>query len=120
MRSRVRFASLPWGFFLEEEDSHGDHGLGGLVELRFKALLVPHIHVSPSTSSGQRKSEVGYTSAITGREDHEVHKGHVVALEKKLTVTHPPGSTDECTVLGSSAARYYTASKCCPLTKQNI
>jgi hypothetical protein len=26
-------------------------------------------------------SEVGYTSATTGREDHEVHKGHVVALE---------------------------------------
>jgi hypothetical protein len=31
--------------------------------------------------------EVGYTSATTGRGDHEVHKGHVVALEgrgKKL------------------------------------
>jgi hypothetical protein len=28
-------------------------------------------------------SEVGYTSATTGRGDHEVHKGHVVALEKK-------------------------------------
>jgi hypothetical protein len=27
--------------------------------------------------------EVGYTSATIGREDHEVHKGHVVALEKK-------------------------------------
>jgi hypothetical protein len=27
--------------------------------------------------------EVGYTSATTGRGDHEVHKGHVVALEKK-------------------------------------
>jgi hypothetical protein len=25
-------------------------------------------------------SEVGYTSATTGRGDHEVHKGHVVAL----------------------------------------
>jgi hypothetical protein len=24
--------------------------------------------------------EVGYTSATTGRGDHEVHKGHVVAL----------------------------------------
>jgi hypothetical protein len=30
-------------------------------------------------------SEVSYTSATTGREDHEVHKGHVVALEKKLS-----------------------------------
>jgi hypothetical protein len=30
--------------------------------------------------------EVGYTSATTGRGDHEVHKGHVVALEKKLWI----------------------------------
>jgi hypothetical protein len=30
------FPILPWGFFLEEEDSHGDHGLDSLVELRFK------------------------------------------------------------------------------------
>jgi hypothetical protein len=28
-------------------------------------------------------SEVGYTSATTGRGDHEVHKGHVVALTKE-------------------------------------
>jgi hypothetical protein len=42
-RSRVRFPVLPWGFFLEGEDSYGDHGLGSLVELRFK--------VPPSTSS---------------------------------------------------------------------
>jgi len=27
--------------------------------------------------------EVGYTPAMPRREDHEVHKGHVVALEKK-------------------------------------
>jgi hypothetical protein len=27
--------------------------------------------------------EVGYTSATTGRGGHEVHKGHVVALEEK-------------------------------------
>jgi hypothetical protein len=33
MRSRVQFLVLPWGFFLEGEDSHGDHGLGSLVEL---------------------------------------------------------------------------------------
>jgi hypothetical protein len=37
MRSRVRFPVLSWGFFLEEEGSHSDHGLGSLVELRFKA-----------------------------------------------------------------------------------
>jgi hypothetical protein len=32
---------------------------------------------------GVPTSEVGYTSATTGRGEHEVHKGHVVALEKK-------------------------------------
>jgi hypothetical protein len=31
---------------------------------------------------GVPTAEVGYTSATTGRGDHEVHKGHV-ALEKK-------------------------------------
>jgi hypothetical protein len=31
--------------------------------------------------------EVGYTSATTGRGDHEVHKGHVVALgERNLII----------------------------------
>jgi hypothetical protein len=32
---------------------------------------------------GVPTSEVNYTSATTGRGNHEVHKGHVVALEKK-------------------------------------
>jgi hypothetical protein len=32
---------------------------------------------------GVPTSEVGYTSATTGRGDREVHKGHVVALDKK-------------------------------------
>jgi hypothetical protein len=54
MRSQVRLPALPWGLFLEGEDSHGDHGLGSLVELRLRPLLVLHIRVSPSTSSGQR------------------------------------------------------------------
>jgi hypothetical protein len=31
---------------------------------------------------GVPTSELGYTSATTGRGDHEVHKGHVVALKK--------------------------------------
>jgi hypothetical protein len=31
-------------------------------------------------------SEVGSTLATTGRGDHEVHNGHVVALEKKYIV----------------------------------
>jgi hypothetical protein len=34
---------------------------------------------------GVPTSEVGYTSATTGRGDHEVHKGHVVALGEKKT-----------------------------------
>jgi hypothetical protein len=38
MRSRVRFPLLQWGFFLEGEYPLGDHGLGSLVEFRFKAL----------------------------------------------------------------------------------
>jgi hypothetical protein len=32
---------------------------------------------------GVPTSEVGYTSATTGRGDHEVHKGHVVEFAKK-------------------------------------
>jgi hypothetical protein len=38
MKFRVRFPVLAWGFFLEGEDSHGDYGLGSLVEFRFKVL----------------------------------------------------------------------------------
>jgi hypothetical protein len=43
MKSRVRFPFLPWGFFLEAEDSHVDHDLGSLrvVELRFMAHAAP-------------------------------------------------------------------------------
>jgi hypothetical protein len=37
MRSQVQFQVLPWGFSLEGEHSHGNHGIGSLVELRFKA-----------------------------------------------------------------------------------
>jgi hypothetical protein len=33
---------------------------------------------------GVPTAEYGYTSATTGRGDHEVHKGHVVALEKNI------------------------------------
>ena len=35
---------------------------------------------------GVPTSEVGYTPAMPRREDHEVHKGHVVALEEKKTL----------------------------------
>jgi hypothetical protein len=54
MKYRFRFPALPWGFFLEVKYAHGDHGLGSLVELRLRPLLVLHIHISPSISSGQR------------------------------------------------------------------
>jgi hypothetical protein len=87
MRSRVRFPVLPWGFFLEGEDFHDDHGLGSLVVLGFKAPFCTYFQISPPTSSGQRNCaswvshpQVGYTSATTGRGDHEVHKGRVVAF----------------------------------------
>jgi len=55
-------------------DSRGDHGLGRLVEVRFKELHPP---ISPLTSSrlmGVPTSEVGYTSAMPRRKGHEVHK----------------------------------------------
>jgi hypothetical protein len=41
---------------------------------------------------GVPTSEVGYTSATTGRGDHEVHKGHVVALERKKIITDNPST----------------------------
>jgi hypothetical protein len=34
---------------------------------------------------GVQNTEDGYTSNKSGREDHEGHKGHVVALEKILS-----------------------------------
>jgi hypothetical protein len=43
---------------------------------------------------GVRTLEVGYTSATTGRGDHEVHKGHVVAMEKKNTDFNIPSVRD--------------------------
>jgi hypothetical protein len=43
--------------------------------------------------------EVGYTSATTGRGDHEVHKGHVVALEKK---SQQPGSPSQSTITATT------------------
>jgi hypothetical protein len=36
---------------------------------------------------GVPNSDVGYTLTTTGRGDHEVHKEHVVALEKKTIQT---------------------------------
>jgi len=36
-------------------------------------------------------SEVGYTPAMPRREDHEVHKGHVVALGEKMQTNGDAG-----------------------------
>jgi hypothetical protein len=85
MRSRVRFPVVPWGFFLEGEDFHGDHGLGSLVELMFKAppgasysYITIHLIGTPQLRlMGVPTSEVGYIWATTGRGDHKVHKRHV-------------------------------------------
>jgi hypothetical protein len=92
MRYRVRFPVLPWGFFLEGEDSHDDHGVGSLVELGFKApsgtsYTYITIHLIGTTSLRLMTiptSEVGYNSATTGRGDHEVHNGHLVALKNSI------------------------------------
>jgi hypothetical protein len=81
MRPRVRFPALPWGHFLEGEDSHGDHGLGSLGEFRLRPLLVLHIHIYHNPSHrdnvtvphGRPILKVSYTSATTGRGDHEGH-----------------------------------------------
>ena len=35
---------------------------------------------------GVPTSAVGYTPTVPRREDHEVHKGHMVALEKKMFI----------------------------------
>jgi hypothetical protein len=94
MRSRVRIPVLPWGFFLEGEDPHGDDGVGSLVEFSFKAppgtsYSCIKTHLIGKTYlrlMGVPNSEVGYTSATTGRGDHEVHKGHVVALGKEKNI----------------------------------
>jgi hypothetical protein len=84
------------GIFLQGHDSHGDQGLGSLVELRFKGpppkwyfMLI--YHHSPhwdnvTAPHGVPTSEVGYTSAITGWGDYEVHKGHVVGGGGKAKV----------------------------------
>jgi hypothetical protein len=88
IKSRVRFPVLTWGFFLGGEDSHADYGHGSLVELRFKAppgtsysyMTIHLIGTIYLCLMSVPSSEVSYTSATAGRGDHEVHKGHMVAL----------------------------------------
>jgi hypothetical protein len=63
LRLRVRFSALPWEFSLKEkegEDSHGDHGLGRLVEFRFKVPLgTTSSPITSHTQSGERNSPHG-------------------------------------------------------------
>jgi hypothetical protein len=51
---------------------------------------------------GVPTSEVGYTPAMPRREGHEVHKGHVVALEKKKSCDHVYWQRDASYHLGTS------------------
>jgi len=85
MRSRVWFTALPWGIFPEGEDSHGDHGLGRLVEFRFKS--------PPGTTSSYITTHIIRTAPL-GRPNlrsqlHSCHaqeggprspQGHVVGI----------------------------------------
>jgi hypothetical protein len=48
---------------------------------------------------GVPSSEVGYTSATTGRGDHEVHKGHVVALAKIIHSFHKALSSENINIV---------------------
>ena len=98
MRSRVLFPALPWEFFLEGEDSRGDHGLGRLVEFRFKAPpgstvylpLSPLTHhrdnVTASHGRPNLRSRLHYWHVQEGGPRSPL-KGHVVALEKKQIST---------------------------------
>jgi hypothetical protein len=63
----VRIHVLPWGFFLEGEDTHGYHGLGSLLERRFK--------VPPGTSPPPQ------TVVTTPTEDgHKQHTNTATAI----------------------------------------
>jgi hypothetical protein len=101
MRSWARFPVLPWGFFLEGEDPHGDHGLGSLVELRFKAPschFIPIYHHPPHRDNvtvphGHPNIRSRLHFSHNGRGDHKVHKGHLVALKKNNNLSLAPESS---------------------------
>ena len=58
MRSRVRFAVLPWEFFLAGKNSRVDH-VWVVSRFRFKApAVISSPFISPLTSSGQRPDDV--------------------------------------------------------------
>ena len=91
------------GIFLEGEDSRGDHVLGSLVEFRFKAPPgTTSSSITTHTPSGQRNCASWASQPqksvtllpCSRREDHEVHEGHVVALEEKIL--YLCGNTGQC------------------------
>ena len=91
MRSRVSIPGSTVGIFLEGEDSRRDHGLGRLVDFRFKAPPgTTSSCITTYTSSGQRNcaSRASQPPAMPRRKNHEVHKGHVVALDQKKRKYH--------------------------------
>ena len=87
--------------FLEGEDSRGDHGLGSLVEFRFKAPPgTTSSSITTHTSSGQRncalwasqpQKSVTLLPCLEGRTTKST-KGHVVALGAKYRPIFPLGS----------------------------
>ena len=84
------------GIFLEGEDSRGDHGLGRLVEFRFKAPPgTTSSSITTHTPSGQRncaswasqpQQSVTLLPCPGGRTTKST-KGHVVALEEKKNIS---------------------------------
>jgi len=91
------------GIFPEGEDSHGDHGLGRLVEFRFKgppgttsSYITTHIMGTMQLRlMGVPTSEVGYTPAMPRREDHEVHKDMRWHWERKKKTRDTLSGSDE-------------------------
>ena len=80
------------GIFLRGEESHGDHGLGRLVEFRFKAPPgTTSSSITTHTPSGQRncaswasqaQKSVTLLPCLGGRTTKST-KGHVVAVDQK-------------------------------------
>ena len=88
MRSRIRFLVLPWEFFLAGKDSRGDHGLGRLVDLGLRPLLVFHLpaydhshhrdNVVAPHGRPNLRSRLHYRHNQEG--NHESSQEHVMAL----------------------------------------
>ena len=88
MRSRVRFPALPWEFSLKGKIppvtmvwvDKLNLGLRPLLALRPPISPLTHHRDNVTAPHGRPNLRVGYISAMPRRQDHEVHKGHVVAL----------------------------------------